>query len=164
MSQEEILEGKKILAVDDEPDVLDSLEELLPMVSLFKATDFESAKEALENEPFDLLILDIMGVNGYQLLEIAVNRDITTVMLTAHALSPDDIIKSYKKGAASYIPKDEMANIVSFLCDVLEAKQKNKSTWNRWLDRFSSYCQSHFGVNWQDKDKEFWERFISYDT
>ena len=164
MSREKILEGKKILAVDDEPDVLDSLEGLLPMCRLSKATGFASAKEALEKETFDLLILDIMGVNGYKLLEIAVGRDITTVMLTAHALSPDHIIKSYKQGAASYIPKDEMVNIVSFLCDVLEAKQKNKSTWNRWLDRFSSYCQSHFGVDWQDKDKEFWEKFISYDT
>ena len=118
----------------------------------------------LRMEHFDLLILDIMGVHGYQVLEIANEKNITTVMLTAHALSPEHIVKSYKKGAASYIPKDEMVNIVSFLCDVLEAKQKNRSTWSRWLDRFSSYCQTHFGVNWQDKDKEFWEKFISYDT
>lgn len=164
MEREELLDNMKILAVDDEPDVLDTLDELLPMCRLSNATSFEEAKNALESEHFDLLILDIMGVHGYQLLEIANEKSITAVMLTAHALSPDHIIKSYEKGAASYIPKDEMTNIVSFLCDVLEAKKKNKNTWDHWLDRFSSYCQTHFGVDWQDKDKKFWEKFISYDT
>jgi len=33
-------------------------------------------------------------------------------MVTAHALSPEKIIKSYKGGAASYIPKEEMGDIV----------------------------------------------------
>ena len=31
MSEKGLLDGKKILIVDDEPDVLESLEELLPM-------------------------------------------------------------------------------------------------------------------------------------
>ena len=38
--------------------------------------------------------------------------------LTAHALSVDDTVKSYKEGAASCIPKDEMANISAFLEDI----------------------------------------------
>jgi DNA-binding NtrC family response regulator len=164
MSRENLLDGKKILAVDDEPDVLDTLEELLPMCSLSKAASFEEAIKALESDSFDLLILDIMGVHGYKILDCANRKKITTVMLTAHALSPEHIVKSYKKGAASYIPKDEINNITDFLCDVLEAKQNNKNTWSRWLDRFSSYCQTHFGVDWQNKNKDFWEKFISYDT
>jgi len=42
-------------------------------------------------------------------------------MLTSHALSPDDLSRSQKKGAASYIPKDEMSNIAAFLDDITPA-------------------------------------------
>ena len=57
-----------------------------------------------------MAILDIMGVNGYKLLDIANDKKIPTAMLTAHALTPKDIVKSYKKGAAFYIPKDKMGS------------------------------------------------------
>jgi DNA-binding response OmpR family regulator len=67
----DLLEGKRILLVDDEPDVLDSLVDLLPMCETVKASNFKAAKDYLENEYFDLAVLDIMGVEGYQLLEIA---------------------------------------------------------------------------------------------
>jgi len=42
-----------------------------------------------------------MGVDGYKLLEIAVERKVIAVMLTANALSPEDTVKSLKDGAAS---------------------------------------------------------------
>jgi DNA-binding response OmpR family regulator len=67
----DLLEGKRILLVDDEPDVLASLADLLPMCETVKASNFKAAKAYLENEYFDLTVLDIMGVEGYQLLEIA---------------------------------------------------------------------------------------------
>ncbi|MCK5350382.1 MAG: response regulator, partial [Desulfobacula sp.] len=105
------LENKKILIVDDEPDVLDSLEELLDMCTLVRAQNFEEANHFLKTQKFDMAILDIMGVDGYQLLETATKKDVITVMLTAHALSPDNIKKSYLGGACSYIPKEEMINI-----------------------------------------------------
>ncbi len=85
------LENKKVLIVDDEPDVLDSLEELLDMCTVVRAQTFEGADQLLEEQPFDIAILDIMGVDGYQLLETANKKGIVTVMLTAHALSPDNI-------------------------------------------------------------------------
>jgi hypothetical protein len=78
-----------------------------------------------------MTILDIMGVDGYTLLEIATHRKVTAVMLTAHALSPENVGKSYKEGAASYLPKEEMANIASFLNDVLDAIEKGKNPWIR---------------------------------
>jgi hypothetical protein len=79
-------------------------------------------------------------------------------MLTAHALSPDDTIKAHKKGAAYYLPKEEMVNIVRRLDDVLQAHKKNKNTWWNWFDKFASLYDSKFGADWRDKDKEFWER------
>ena len=149
MTSKSLLDNKKILIVDDEPDVLESLLELLSMCDVVKASTFEDAKELLESRDFDMAILDIMGVDGYGLLEIAKDRNVIAVMLTAHALSPDNVTRSYEEGAASYVPKDEMANITTFLNDILEAKEKGKGFWWRWLDRFESYFDKKFGPDWQ---------------
>jgi DNA-binding NtrC family response regulator len=151
-----LLEGKTVLIVDDERDVLETLEDLLSMCEVVKAFTFEEAKLALETQAFDVAILDIMGVDGYKLLEIARNRKVIPVMLTAHALSPDHTISSYKRGAALYVPKDKMENIAEYLNDVLQAIEAGKSTWWRWLDRFEAYYNKKFEAKWKDKDKEFW--------
>ena len=163
MQEEDLLEGKKILIVDDEPDILDALGALLPMCDVTKAATFDEAKELLESRKFDIAVLDIMGVDGYELLRIANERKVIAVMLTAHALNPDNIVRSYKEGAASYLPKEEMANITVFLNDVLEAKKKGKNPWSRWLDRLDSYWEKRFGSDWQKDDKEFWEKFTFYE-
>jgi len=158
MAERSYIDGKRILIVDDEPDILNTLEDLLSMCEVIKAANFDEAKEKIEDQLFDLVILDIMGVDGYKLLDIAKKRDVIAVMLTAHALSTDDTIRSYNSGAASYIPKEEMANIKEYLDDILEAKEKGKHFWWRWLDRFGAYYDKKFGVNWQEDDKEFWKK------
>lgn len=91
MAGKNLLEGKRILIVDDEPDVLETLEDLLPLGRITTASSFREAKERLESEAFDLTILDIMGVAGYDLLKIAVERDTMAVMLTARALGPRNV-------------------------------------------------------------------------
>ena len=160
MDNESLLEGKRILVVDDEPDVLETLGELLSMCRVTKASTFEEAWDLLGSQYFDMAILDIMGVDGYRLLDLAKQRNIITVMLTAHALTPDDIKKSYREGAASYIPKDEMTNITVFLTDILEAKEQGKHPWWRWLDRLGSNLVKKFGTDWQSKDRDFWDKFM----
>ncbi|MBN1277696.1 MAG: response regulator [Deltaproteobacteria bacterium] len=162
MSKDDLLKGKKILIVDDEPDVLETLEEYLNMCDIVKATRFDEGMYLLNNSFFDLAIIDIMGVDGYKLLEIAKHKKVIPVMLTAHALSPENIIRSYKGGAASYIPKDEMGDITIYLKDILEAQEKGKSFWWRWLERLDSYCEKKFGEDWKNIDKEFWEDFAYF--
>jgi DNA-binding NtrC family response regulator len=160
MSERRLLDGKKILAVDDEPDVLEVLEGLLTMCDVVKATTFNEAKKFLESEDFDIAVLDIMGVDGYRLLDIANRRNIPAVMLTAHAFTPDNLVRSIKEGAASYLPKEELPNIAAFLYDILEAQGKGKSTWEPWQERLpSSYFEKRWGAAWRDTDKDFWERF-----
>jgi len=156
------IESKQILIVDDEPDVLGSLEDLLTMCQVTRASNFTDAKELLENRYFDMVILDIMGVEGYDLLEIANAKNVTAVMLTAHALSPDNLVKSYKEGAASYLPKEEMVNIASFLNDIMEAKEKGENPWTRWYERMGSFFKKRYGADWQKSDKEFWDKFPFY--
>jgi DNA-binding NtrC family response regulator len=160
MSEPRLLNGKKVLIVDDEPDILEVLTELLPMCDVSAASNFADAKRMLESRQFDIAILDIMGVDGFLLLEIANRRNTTAVMLTAHALTPASLRRSIQEGAAFYIPKDEMTNIATFLNDVLEARKKGRNTWSRWEERLpSSYFERRFGAAWQDADKEFWATF-----
>lgn len=162
MAGRNLLDGKKILVVDDEPDVLDTLEGLLSMCVVKKASSFEEAAKLLETQAFDIAILDIMGVDGYKLLDIAKNRKVIPVMLTAHALSVENTLKSFREGAASYLPKDEMGNITVHLNDILEAREKGEHSWGRWLDSLGAYYEKKFGPDWQEKDKDFWNRFPSW--
>ena len=156
------IESKRILIVDDEVDVLETLEDLLTMCQITRASNFSDAKTMIENRYFDMVILDIMGVDGYDLLEIANTKKLTAVMLTAHALSPDNLVKSYKEGAGSYLPKEELVNIASFLNDIMEAKEKGKNPWARWYARMGSFFEKRFGADWQKSDQEFWEKFPFY--
>jgi DNA-binding NtrC family response regulator len=162
MSEYKYLEGKRILIVDDEPDVLDTLEDLLSMCEVTKASNFQDAEGYLQSQYFDIAVLDIMGVKGYDLLEIANRKDIATVMLTAHAFSPENLVKSFREGAASYLPKEEMINIASFLNDILEAREKGKNTWTRWYDHMGSFFEKRFGKEWKESDQDFWEKFPFY--
>ena len=162
MSPYDYLEDRRVLIVDDEPDVLDTLEELLPMCDVTKASNFKDAQEYLQTRYFDIAILDIMGVEGYDLLEVATRKKVTAAMLTAHALSPENLVKSFNEGAASYLPKEEMINIASFLNDILEAKEKGKNTWTRWYDRMGSFFEKRFGKEWKESDQDFWEKFPFY--
>jgi DNA-binding NtrC family response regulator len=160
MQKSSLLDGKKILVVDDEPDILEVLKDLLSMCDVVTSSSFDDGKEQLESQDFDIAILDIMGVDGYGLLNIANQRKITAVMLTAHAFTPDNLVKSIKEGAASYLPKEEITNITVFLNDILEAQERGENPWEPWQERLpTSYFEKRWGAAWQDTDKEFWERF-----
>ncbi|MFQ5485678.1 MAG: response regulator [Desulfobacterales bacterium] len=150
MEENHLLEGKRILIVDDEPDVLETLADLLTVCVVKTASTFDQAKTLLENQYFDIAILDIMGVEGYELLKICNEKKVIAVMLTAYAVTPENIKMSYDEGAASFVPKEEMARITMFLNDILEAKEKGKHFWWRWFDRLADYCEKKFGPDWQN--------------
>ncbi len=160
MPDTSILEGKKVLAVDDEPDILDVLEDLLDMCQVVKATTFEQAQRLLLSEPFHIAILDIMGVDGYGLLDIANKRGIPAVMLTAHAFNAENLVRTIKEGAYSYIPKEEISDITEYLVDALVARKKGENPWSTWKERLpTSYFEKRWGAAWRDTDREFWDKF-----
>jgi DNA-binding NtrC family response regulator len=152
------LSGKKILIVDDEPDVFETLKELLDMCIVHYARDFNTAKKYLSENYYDAAILDIMGVDGYNLLTLARQREIPALMLTAHALSPDHLVKSIRQGAFSYIPKHEMADIPEYLDDIIQSKQKDQKLRN-WFRKLSPFFDKQFGSDWKAQHKEFIKDF-----
>ena len=156
---DEVLEGKRILIVDDEPDILDTLKELLDMCLIDTAPNFETAQKFLKCGSYDAAILDIMGVKGYDLLESAKEKNIPSLMLTAHALSPDNLVKSLKKGAQSYIPKDQMADIGIYLAEIIQARKKGLRKPQKWLERLAPFFAKKFGPEWKAEHKEFWAEY-----
>jgi DNA-binding NtrC family response regulator len=161
MKAKKILKGKKILIVDDEQDVLDVLIELLDVCKIETASTFEDAEQMLEKYFYDIVILDIMGVSGYALLDIATQKKIPAMILTAHALTEENLIKSAKNGAAYFVPKEKIIDIDLYVTDVLTALKMKKNTWENWFDRLGSYFDNRFsGTNWREKEQEFLERII----
>ena len=162
MSCPDILEGKRILLVDDEPDILDTLEDLLDGCKTVRAESYEDAVEQIESEPLDIAILDIMGVDGYTLLRHCVDRGITAVMLTARAQTPNDVLRAYREGAAYFIPKEELTRIETFLVDIVKAKQKGQNTWATWYERLAAFGRRTFGQDFSPEDDDPFERLIKY--
>jgi CheY-like chemotaxis protein len=160
--RESVLNDKRVLAVDDEPDVLETLAEQLEGFSgltFDKAADYDRGYHLLRSWTYDLVILDIMGVRGFDLLNASVSLGFPTVMLTAHALSRDALKKSIEMGARAYIPKEKMVEIVPFLEDVLSLSFQ--PGWKRVFEKLGGFFNAKFGPGWQKNEKEFWESVAS---
>ncbi len=155
MNKNKPLKNKTILLVDDEPDVLESLEDELEMSVVHKATNFEAALRCLLENTYDVVVLDIMGVNGFELLKLSVSKSFPTVMVTAHAVTPEALKKSIKLGAISFLPKEEMMHLREFLEEVV--LNGERSVWIKLFDRLGGYFNKLFGPDWKEKDRFFKE-------
>ncbi len=156
MNTDAVLKDKAVLVVDDEPDILDSIAEQLDMCRIYRAKDYEIALQLLAGFKFDIVILDVMGVQGFELLKKSVSKGFPTVMLTAHAMTPESLKESIKLGAVSFLPKEMMAELDTYLADVITGSKK--MVWRNLLDNLSDYFDRQFGANWKEKD-EFFKKF-----
>ena len=156
MTIESVLTDKAVLVVDDEPDILDSIAEQLDMCRIYRAKDYEIALQLMAGFKFDMVILDVMGVQGFELLKKSVSKGFPTVMLTAHALTPEALKESIKLGAVSFLPKEMMAELDTYLADVITGSKK--MVWKNLLDKLGDYFDRQFGSDWKEKD-DFFKKF-----
>jgi len=151
-----MLDQKKILAVDDEPDILAVLKEELEShcsnCTFNTATNYDEAVKLLESKDYDLVILDIMGVRGFDLLEIAVKKDLKAVMLTANALSPENLKRAHDMRARAFLPKQKLGEIVPFLEDAL--KYEFEPGWKRLYEALRDVFTDLWGRDWEKLEKE----------
>lgn len=120
----------KILIVDDE----EPIENLIRM-NLVKAGyqcetayDGEEAADKIENQSYDLILLDIMlpKLNGYEVLEYAKSVDIPVIFLTAMG-DTDQKVKGLRLGAEDYIAKPfEIAELLARVETVLRRYRKTE--------------------------------------
>ncbi len=161
-AKQSILEGKRILAVDDESDVLEVLEEEIlescPSCKIDKATTYPEAQKLITSNHYDIVILDIMGIKGFDLLELAVSRNFRVAMLTSHALSSEALKRSFQLKARSYLPKEKLGEIVPFLEDVLTYEYL--PGWNLLYEKLKEYFNGKFGADWEKKTGLDWHEWI----
>jgi DNA-binding response OmpR family regulator len=156
---ESILNGKRILAVDDEPDILETLADLLEDylgLTFDRASNYEDGYHLLRSWTYDAVILDIMGVRGFDLLNASVHLGFPTVMLTAHAFSIEDLKRSIEMGARAYVPKENMVDIPEFLEDLLTLG--HRSGLKKMFHRLESVFNKKFGSRWMEDEKTFWNQ------
>jgi len=158
-SDESLLKGKHILAVDDEEDILETIVDILDESVIDSARDYKSALKKIKKGKYDLVILDIMGVNGLQLLEKSVGRGFPTVILTAHAAKPETLMESIQKGAISYLPKVQLSELDDLLNTIFGALMRNEPTWELLIEKLWDYFNKLWGPGWQETDREFWAEF-----
>ncbi len=103
---------KKALVVDDEPNILLSLEFLMKKqgYTVFIARDGQEALEIIENETPDLVILDIMmpEVDGYQVCQHMRSQDRfkdTKIIFLSAKSKEEEKQRGLELGANLYISK-----------------------------------------------------------
>jgi len=159
---ESILNGKTILAVDDEPDILAVLEEEIlayaPNCRIEKAMTYQDATKKIDSQNYDAVVLDIMGVRGFDLLDQAAKKNFRVAMLTAHSLNPESLKRSIELGACAYLPKEKMEEIVPFLEDILESAD-GSTVWGRLMNKLEGYFATRWGDLWKKSEEKFWKDF-----
>ncbi|MGZ3513688.1 MAG: response regulator [Thermodesulfobacteriota bacterium] len=159
---ESILNGKMILAVDDEPDILAVLEEEIlayaPNCKIEKALTYQDATKKIESQNYDAVVLDIMGVRGFDLLDQAAKKNFRVAMLTAHSLNPESLKRSIELGACAYLPKEKMEEIVPFLEDIIESAD-GSTVWGRLMNKLEGYFTMRWGDLWKKSEEKFWKDF-----
>ncbi len=147
------LNGKRILVVDDEPDVLETVQDQLGACEVTKASDFQSAHDLINDQSFDLILLDIMGVNGFALLEAARAKRTPAAMLTAHAVNVESINLAIRGGAVSFLPKEELACLPELVSDIFEELAKGRSHWKRLFQLLGPYFRERLWIEFEDLEK-----------
>ena len=150
-----ILEGKKILVVDDEPDVLETVIDLFETTQIVTAGSFEDARKKIAQESFDLVILDIMGVNGFDLLKACRAEGMPAAMFTAHSLDIESLNSAFRLGAVSFLPKEELHRLPELVAEILDEMEQGRTHWEKLFQRLGLFFKEKLGISWEDDHSKF---------
>jgi len=124
------MDKKRVLIVDDEPDIVESVKFSLELenIECLEAYDGEEALLKAKKEKPDLIILDIMlpKLNGYKIARLLKfdreYKDIPIIMLTART-QEKDVKLGEETGADKYITKPfDMDMLVNTVQEYLKEK------------------------------------------
>lgn len=148
-----------ILIVEDETAINDLVKRNLQLVGhqCHSVFDGEAAVSEIQNQSYDLMILDIMlpGLDGFEVIKQA--NETPTIFLTAKSSLPDRI-KGFSMGADDYLTKPfEMLELLARVEAVLRRTQKTTDSFeleNVKVD-FSSHQVFRSGQLVECTPKEF---------
>ena len=122
---------EKILLVDDEPDILQTLETLLVSEGFHvrKASEGQHALELFQSEPLDLVITDIRmpGMDGLELIKSLkhLDQEIEIIVLTGFATIDNAIEALHDNGAYDFLRKP-LENLDVFFHTIHQALEKRR--------------------------------------
>jgi two-component system KDP operon response regulator KdpE len=103
------LEGKRILVVDDEIDILRLIESIFSGegAQVFAASSGEQALQLLATQSPDLVILDIMmpHMDGFETCNLIKQRSTVPIIFLTALSQDDEIVRGLEGGAVDYITK-----------------------------------------------------------
>jgi len=132
-------EGRRILLVDDEEELLNSLGKVLERrkMQVFKASNGKNALEFLDKHVVDIVILDIKmpGMDGIETLKKIKERDLNVevILLTGHP-DVDNALQGINHGAWEFFIKpvnvEELVFSIKKACEhrnkIIQRKQRQK--------------------------------------
>lgn len=121
----------KILIAEDEEPIANLIRMNLSRAGYkcIWAPDGEKAADYMMNEPFDLVLLDVMlpGIGGYELMEYAQDLNLPVIFLTALG-STENKVKGLKMGADDYLTKPfEIVELLARVEAVLRRYNKTET-------------------------------------
>ncbi len=127
---------QKILVVDDEKTVCDSIKKILSRkgYEVDNTLNADDAVQKIKENTYDLVITDLMmpKISGMELLQIVKEHypELEVVVVTGYA-SIDTAVEATKLGAADYLPKpftpQELTEITKKALERRSKKRENKS-------------------------------------
>lgn len=128
------MSGKRILVVDDDPDLLQLVRALLARIQLHVTTveHVRLAEYKLRTEPLpDLMILDLMlpeisGIDFLRQLRSQTGYNDMPVLVLSALIDPDQIRDALNSGADRYLTKPYIAhNLVSVVQEMLRTGRRH---------------------------------------
>ena len=125
--------NEKILVIDDEPDILKTLEMTLSQEGyhVTTATGGEAALEIFRQQPFELVITDMRmpGMDGMEVIRQVkeLDPDVEAIVLTGYATLENAVLSLRNVGAFDYLTKP-LENIDELFLTVEKALEKRRLT------------------------------------
>ncbi|HPP05772.1 MAG TPA: response regulator [Syntrophorhabdaceae bacterium] len=123
-----MLENKRVLVVDDNPDIIGALSDFLELngCKIFTATTGKEAIDVVKHQDIEVVLLDVRlpDINGVNLLDVLKkeNPTIAVIMMTGYS-THKDIIDAMKKGASDFLLKPfEYDNLIMVMIRALRER------------------------------------------
>jgi len=138
------MKNKNVLAVDSQMDVLQTLEEQIlgacPGCRLDTATTFEDARQLMLMLTYDLVISDIMSYPGSRLVDLAMSRNFSVLVLSDNGSSDEALNQSNGMKIRAVVPKENLNEIVPIIKQVL--RLECVPAWRGALDKLAGSSAS----------------------
>ena len=152
MSKTSFLKDKRILVVDDEWDVLESIHDHLSSACIDITSDRDNALEYISNNRYDFAILDIMNGHGIELLEECVKKDIPAIILITATAPRELLMEAVKKGAVSYLAKKHLDELKTLIYQLFASQDQGNPEWKLMFKKLQEISNGDF---WTGSEKKW---------